>query len=63
MKSSARVVVIAMASSVVRCYIFWDVARFGDWAGKSYIEQATRYFYENRSKKFFPYQEFLAPAA
>lgn len=36
----------------------WDVARFGDWAGKSYTEQTTRYFYENRSEKIFPYQEF-----
>jgi len=35
----------------------WDVARFGDWAGKSYTEQTTRYFYENRSEKIFPYQE------
>jgi dimethylglycine dehydrogenase len=36
----------------------WDVARFGDWADKSYTEQTTRYFYENRSEKIFPYQEF-----
>ena len=36
----------------------WDVARFGDWASKSYTEQTTRYFYENRSEKVFPYQEF-----
>ena len=36
----------------------WDVARFGDWAGKSYTEKTTRYFYENRSEKIFPYQEF-----
>ena len=36
----------------------WDVARFGDWASKSYTEQTTRYFYENRSEKIFPYQEF-----
>jgi dimethylglycine dehydrogenase len=36
----------------------WDVARFGDWADKSYTEQTTRYFYENRSEKTFPYQEF-----
>ena len=36
----------------------WDVARFGDWANKSYTEQTTRYFYENRSEKIFPYQEF-----
>jgi len=36
----------------------WDVARFGDWASPSYTEQTTRYFYENRSEKIFPYQEF-----
>ena len=36
----------------------WDVARFGDWASKSSTEQTTRYFYENRSEKIFPYQEF-----
>lgn len=36
----------------------WDVARFGDWASKSYTEKTTRYFYENRSEKIFPYQEF-----
>ncbi len=36
----------------------WDVARFGEWADKSYAEKTTRYFYENRSEKIFPYQEF-----
>ena len=36
----------------------WDVARFGDWANKSYTAATTRYFYENRSEKIFPYQEF-----
>lgn len=36
----------------------WDVARFGEWADKSYSEKTTRYFYENRSEKVFPYQEF-----
>jgi dimethylglycine dehydrogenase len=36
----------------------WDVARFGDWADKSYTEKTTRYFYQNRSEKVFPYQEF-----
>ena len=36
----------------------WDVARFGNWADKSYTEKTTRYFYENRSEKIFPYQEF-----
>jgi len=36
----------------------WDVARFGDWADKSYTKKTTRYFYENRSEKVYPYQEF-----
>jgi dimethylglycine dehydrogenase len=35
-----------------------DVARFGDWADKSYTRQTTRFFYENRSEKTYPYQEF-----
>jgi len=38
----------------------WDVARFGEWANKSYTQQTTRYFYENRSERIFPYQEFDA---
>ncbi|MGB3313038.1 MAG: FAD-dependent oxidoreductase, partial [Albidovulum sp.] len=38
----------------------WDVARFGDWASQSYTEAMTRYFYENRSEKVFPYQSFDA---
>ncbi len=36
----------------------WDVARFGDWTSKSYTQSRTRYFYENRSEKTYPYQEF-----
>ncbi|WP_299844515.1 FAD-dependent oxidoreductase [uncultured Roseovarius sp.] len=38
----------------------WDVARFGDWADRKYTEEMTRYFYENRSEKIFPYQSFDA---
>lgn len=38
----------------------WDVARFGDWASRKYTEDMTRYFYENRSEKIFPYQSFPA---
>ncbi len=38
----------------------WDVARFGEWASKSYTRETTRYFYENRSEKIYPYQEFDA---
>jgi dimethylglycine dehydrogenase len=36
----------------------WDVARFGDWADKSYTQKTTQYFYQNRSEKTYPYQEF-----
>ena len=43
------------------CDIFcWDVARFGSWATRSHTLKTTRYFYENRSQKTFPYQEFSA---
>ncbi|MEP3778436.1 MAG: FAD-dependent oxidoreductase [Shimia thalassica] len=38
----------------------WDVARFGDFATQKYTEDMTRYFYENRSEKIFPYQSFPA---
>ena len=38
----------------------WDVARFGDFATPKYTEEMTRYFYENRSEKIFPYQSFPA---
>ena len=38
----------------------WDVARFGDWAGKDYMLKTTRYFYEHRSDRIYPYQEFDA---
>ena len=38
----------------------WDVARFGEWTSKSYTRETTRYFYENRSEKIYPYQEFDA---
>ncbi len=36
----------------------WDVARFGPWASKSYTRERTRYFYENRAERVYPYQEF-----
>ncbi|WP_120499125.1 FAD-dependent oxidoreductase [Roseovarius sp. EL26] len=38
----------------------WDVARFGNFATQKYTEEMTRYFYENRSEKIFPYQSFPA---
>ena len=38
----------------------WDVARFGEFATQKYTEEMTRYFYEHRSEKVFPYQSFPA---
>ena len=38
----------------------WDVARYGDWASKRYMHETTRYFYEHRSDRIYPYQEFEA---
>jgi dimethylglycine dehydrogenase len=40
--------------------LFWDVARFGDWAGKGFTRARTRYFYEHRTDLIYPYQEFEA---
>jgi dimethylglycine dehydrogenase len=39
---------------------FWDVARFGDWAGKRYTRERTKYFYEHRTDLVYPFQEFTA---
>jgi dimethylglycine dehydrogenase len=39
---------------------FWDVARFGDWAGKRYTRERTRFFYEHRTDIVYPFQEFGA---
>lgn len=36
----------------------WDVARYGDWATPAYTKATTAYFYENRSMRMYPYQEF-----
>ncbi|MEM7172326.1 MAG: FAD-dependent oxidoreductase [Pseudomonadota bacterium] len=36
----------------------WDVARYGDWADKAYTKALTGYFYEHRSDRIYPYQEF-----
>ncbi|MDE2791424.1 MAG: FAD-dependent oxidoreductase [Paracoccaceae bacterium] len=38
----------------------WDVARFGTWADRKYTEATTRFFYERRSERIYPYQEFEA---
>ena len=39
---------------------FWDVARFGAWAGKRYTKARTKYFYEHRTDIVYPFQEFEA---
>ena len=38
----------------------WDVARYGDWANKDYMLATTRFFYEHRSDRIYPQQEFEA---
>lgn len=38
----------------------WDVARYGPWASKTYTKALTAYFYEHRSDRIYPYQEFDA---
>lgn len=37
---------------------FWDVARYGDYAGKEYTKAHTKHWYENRSTRVYPYQQF-----
>jgi dimethylglycine dehydrogenase len=39
---------------------FWDVARFGDWAGLNFTKERTKYFYEHRTDIVYPFQEFSA---
>jgi dimethylglycine dehydrogenase len=39
---------------------FWDVARFGEWAGKRFTRERTRFFYEHRTDIVYPFQEFAA---
>ena len=39
---------------------FWDVARFGPWADRAYTKARTAYFYEHRSDRIYPYQDFSA---
>ncbi|MEA2779420.1 MAG: dimethylglycine dehydrogenase [Rhodospirillaceae bacterium] len=36
----------------------WDVSRFGPWAGKAYTKARTKYFYEHRSHRVFPHEQF-----
>jgi dimethylglycine dehydrogenase len=36
---------------------FWDVARFGRWAGRRFTFARTKYYYENRSERPYPYRQ------
>ena len=38
----------------------WDVARYGGWAGRSFTKARTGYFYEHRSHRTYPGQQFAA---
>ena len=40
--------------------LFWDVARFGAYAGRAYTRARTRYYYEHRTERTYPYQEIAA---
>ncbi len=37
---------------------FWDVARFGDYADVGYTKARTKFWYENRSARVYPYQDY-----
>lgn len=39
---------------------FWDVARFGGWADRKYTKARTAYFYEHRSDRVYPHQDYPA---
>ncbi|MGV8988339.1 MAG: FAD-dependent oxidoreductase [Cypionkella sp.] len=39
---------------------FWDVARFGKWAGKRFTLERTRNYYENRQERPFPHLENMS---
>ena len=36
---------------------FWDVARFGDYADENYTRARTKYWYEHRSARAYPWQD------
>ncbi len=38
----------------------WDVARFGSWTSKEYTKARSAYFYEHRSHRIYPHQQFEA---
>jgi len=37
---------------------FWDVARFGSYADEDYTRARTKYWYEHRSARVYPYQDY-----
>ena len=39
---------------------FWDVARFGSYADESYTKARTKFWYEHRSARVYPHQDFGA---
>lgn len=39
---------------------FWDVARFGGYADVAYTKARTKFWYENRSARVYPYHDFDA---
>ncbi|MEP6969022.1 MAG: FAD-dependent oxidoreductase [Betaproteobacteria bacterium] len=39
---------------------FWDVARFGKWAGRNFTIERTKYYYANRQERPFPHLECAA---
>ena len=39
---------------------FWDVARFGPWADKAYTKARSKYWYEHRSDRVYPNQDYHA---
>lgn len=39
---------------------FWDVARYGKWAGRKFTFERTKYYYENRQERPFPHLENMS---
>jgi dimethylglycine dehydrogenase len=38
----------------------WDVSRFGPWADRAYTKARTKWFYEHRTNRIYPHQQFDA---
>jgi len=39
---------------------FWDVARFGSYADENFTQARTKYWYEHRSARVYPWQDYDA---